>query len=1061
MASTTTTQNVKVQSSTTDTPSDPKGSEARKALAQADALRANWTALSLRKAIDEYDKAASLWTSISDFANASKASIKSGDVHFLFGEYKQALERYQNAETLADKSDDWLVKAIALSQVGLLQSYLGKNDLAHQQLTKSFDLFKEHEADRTIDATNAFGEAHTNLAAVFYSKGDVLNSSEQLESALKIFQSNPKGEARVRLLKGYIAGSTGETDKAGVEISEALKLYREINDKSGEGHALTAMGMWYARTEQYGRAIETHVKAQEIFRSIGDQHGEAIALNSIAQAYEFMKEYAKALSYYQRALALFEKTGDADAVAGTPCSIAGAHYLNGNLPQALASYERCLNLSRTAKKLRMEIYALEGIARVYVAQRDYDRALKQHQKIQTFFKSIGDLRGQAMALKTEGDFFFQIGEKQKALDVYGQAFSLGREMGDKGVLISALYNLSRANKALGKHETALSLIKQSLALIEEVRTNVGSPDFQASYFSGVKPHYDLSIEILMQLDRLRPGHGFAAEAFWVSEQSRARLLLDLLTESRSKNIREGAARELLERERRLRALLRMQTQRQIALSLSGKDSTESAEATAQIAELSSQYQVVQAQLREQNPRLFAFEQFEPVNLRRIQEELRDNNTILLEYALGDEHSYLWAITSTSVQTYELPSRNEIEDAARGLYELITTRQENGDQSAKDYQAKVEAADKLYFEKASNLSRMLLGPVFDQLGTRRLVVVTEGALQYIPFGALPSPWAETAGPKTFVVDTNEVVVLPSASTLIAIRGAQGRKSSSGKLVAIIADPVFALTDDRVRSEAQSSTVAKAAVEKDTNQPGVRTIELKLTRLVHASEEADAISDGAPWGTTLVAKGFDASRETVMSSEVTRSQIVHFATHGFFYDKHPELSGIALAMVDSNGDETNGVMSLPDIYSLDLSAELIVLSACQTALGKDLKGEGLVGLTHSFMSAGANSVVASLWKVDDRATAVLMDHFYDAMLQEGMSPAEALRSAKLKLKQDPRWSAPYYWAGFVLQGEYSNHIVVDRHRWLRVGLVPLFLLILIAAALFVIQKRKRRIAPGQFT
>ena len=1008
--------------------SDPKDSDARKALAQA------------------------------NYADASKAALKSGDDHFQLGEYRQALERYQNAETLADKSGDWLVKAVALSQMGLLQSYLGNNDVAQQQLNMALDLFKQHEANWTIEATNAFGEALANLATVFYSKGDVLKSSEKLESALQTFQNHRKGEARVRLLKGQIAGSTGESDKAVAEISQALNLYREITDKSGEGLALTALGMWYARIGQGTRAIQIHDEAREIFRAIGDQRGEAVALNSIAQAYAAMSEYRNALTYYARGLELFKKIGDADAVAGTPCSIAQAQFGSGNLPQALTSYERCLNLSRAAKKLRFEYYALDGIAKVYGAHRQYERALKQHQKIQSFFKSIGDLRGQVMALNTQGDIFLQIGEKQKALDVYGQAFSLGREMGDKGVQISILYNLARANKAVGRLETALSLIKESLGLIEEVRTNVGSPDFQASYFSGVKPHYDLCIEILMQLQ-------FAAEAFSVSEQGRARVLLDLLSESRSKNIREGPAKELLESERRLKGLLRLEAERQLARSLSGKDSSESAEDGARIAELRSQYQVVQAQLREQIPRLFAFEQFEPVNLERVQEELRDNNTILLEYALGDEHSYLWAITSTSVQTYELPPRKVIEDAAKELYGLITMRQES-DESAKDYRLKVEAADNSYSEKASELSRILLGPVAGQLASRRVVAVTEGALQYISFAALPLPLTQTAGPngqsKICLVDTNEVVVLPSASTLIAIRGAQSRKSSPGKLVAIIADPVFTTTDDRVQSKAQSSTVAKAALEKDPNQSESETVEqLKLTRLIHSSEEAEAISEVAPWGTTLMARGFDATRETVMSSEIRRSQIVHFATHGFFHDKHPELSGIALAMVDPNGVETNGVMSLPDIYSLDLSAQLIVLSACQTALGKDLKGEGLVGLTHSFMSAGANTVVASLWKVDDRATAVLMDHFYAAMLQEGMSPAAALRSAQLKLKQDPRWSAPYFWAGFVLQGEYTNHIVVDRHRWLRPALMLLFLLILIAAALFVIQKRKRRIAPGQFT
>jgi CHAT domain-containing protein/tetratricopeptide (TPR) repeat protein len=1049
---------------TASSTSDPRDTEAQQAWGRAEALRTDWKADSLRKAIDDYNKAALLWTSISSFANASKASLKSGDVHVLLGEYKQALERYQNTEALADKISDWLVKAIALSQMGRLQSHLGNNDLAQKQLNKSLDLFKQHEANRTVDATNAHGEALLNLAEVSYSKGDVLNSSAQLESALKIFQNNRKGEARVHLLKSYIAGSSGEADEAVAEISEALKLYREINDKSGEGLALSAMGTWHTWNREGRRAIEMHSTAREIFHVIGDQHSEAIALTGMAQAYEILTEYSNALSYYQRGLDLFEKTGDADAVAGAPCSIAGTHYLSGDLDQALTSYENCLNLSRAAKKLRIEAYALNGIATVYGAQQHYELALKQHQKIQKFFESIGDRRGQAMALNTHGDFLFQIGEKQKALDVYGHAFSLGQEMGDKGVLISALYNLARANNALGYHETALSLIKQSFGLIEEVRTNVGSPDFQASYFSGVKQHYDLCIEILMQLDRLRPGNGFAAEAFLVSEQGRARLLLDLLSESREKSIREGVAKDLLERERELKRLLRLHAQQQLALSLSGKDSTETAEVAAQIAELRSQYQVLQARLREQNPRLFTFEQFAPANLERIQNELRDTNTILLEYALGDEHSYLWAITSTSVQSYELPPRREIEDLAKKLYDLITARQGSGDQSAKDYKAKVDAADKLYFEMASNLSRMLLGPVADQLGTRRLVVVTEGALQYIPFGALPVPLAQTAGPNgpstTFVVDTNEVVVLPSASTLIAIRGAQNHKSSSGKLVAIIADPVFTPADDRVQRKSQSSTVAKAEVNVDPGQPRPQTIEkLNLTRLVYASEEAEAISDVAPWGTTLVAKGFDASRETVTSSEVSRSQIVHFATHAFIHSKHPELSGIALTTINPDGIETNGVMSLPDIYSLDLSAELIVLSACQTALGKDLKGEGLVGLTHSFMSAGANSVVASLWKVDDRATAVLMKHFYESMLQKGMSPAAALRSAQLKLKQDPRWSAPYYWAGFVLQGEYSNHIAADHHTWRRAGLALLFLLI--AAALLIIQKRKRRIPPTQFT
>jgi CHAT domain-containing protein len=456
--------------------------------------------------------------------------------------------------------------------------------------------------------------------------------------------------------------------------------------------------------------------------------------------------------------------------------------------------------------------------------------------------------------------------------------------------------------------------------------------------------------------------------------------------------------------------------------------------------------------------LFSFEKFSPVDLERIQKELHSTDTILLEYALGDDHSYLWAVTSNSSDSYILPARREIEDAAREFFKVITARQGSDDQSEKDYQADIAAADNRYSEKASNLSQMLLGPVIEKLGSRRIVIVTDGALQYIPFEALPTRLAEPTGPieasTSFLIATNEVVVLPSASTLIAIRGAQNHKGSPGKLVAIIADPVFSSSDNRVPQE--------ATADQNSDQAQQQTVKkLRLARLAHASEEADAISTAAPWGTTLVAKGFDASRETVMSSEVSRAQIVHFATHGFLDTEHPELSALVLTMMDRDGAKTNGLMPLPDIYTLDLSAELIVLSACQTALGKDIKGEGLVGLTHSFMSAGAKSVVASLWKVDDRATAALMADFYEGMLQKGMTPAAALRSAKLKMMSQKQWSPPYYWAGFELQGEYTNHIAVDRYSWLRPSLIVLFVLVLIATALLVFQKRRRQIRPAQFT
>lgn len=1037
---------LKLQPFTNITALEQKDTDARQAIIRADRLCADWTQNSFRQAVVQYDRGALIWTSIADFANASRTTLKSASVYFRLSEYPEALKRYQKAIALAEKGGDWLVKARALSQGARLQSYLGHNDLAEKQLTESMQLFKDHEANRNPITINAYGEALSNLAEVSYARGDFVKSSKQFEEASTFLTNDRKGEARVQLFLGYIAGGVGDPDRALEEISRAQELYTQINDKAGEASTLTALGVWHA-SQDIENSIAFHRKAFDISHALGDRYGEATALNGTGQGYEFLDEQSLALNSYEQALRLFQDIAAVDGIAMSEFKIARMHDLSKRFEQALSYYRRSVQVCRAAGKVRTEGFALNEIATIYVRQGLHQRAAAQYQKVLRFFESIGDLRGQATALNSYGDFLFERGQKQKALELYNRALPLSEKVGDEDIRTSTLYNLARTNLTLGFTDTALTFIQLSLRNIEELRSTVRSPEFRASYFSGVQKHYELCIEILTQLDKLRPGGGFAAQAFQVSEKNRSRVLLDLVNESRA-NIREGAAKELLDQERRLRGLIRLQAQYRLDLLLNGKNSTEIAEVESQLAQLKADYQSVEAQLRQQNPRLLSLEQSAPPSLAQIQNELRDSDTVLLEYSLGEERSYLWAVTSNSFHTYELPPRKTVEDAANKCYKLLTTRQGAIDN---EYTANVEAADTLDLE-ISNLGKMVLGPVTSQLGNSRLLVVSEGALQYVPFDALLVPNTNTR-----LLETNEVVVLPSVSTLIAIRSAHNHSTSPSKLVAVLADPVFSAGDDRVQSGALAPAVAQAAPDKSAEEVFSTTF-LRggaLARLPHASEEADAIAKVAPWGTTMVATGFDASRETAMSSDVGQYRIIHFATHGLLNSEHPELSGLVFTTTDRNGMKTNGFMPLHDIYSLDLSADLTVLSACQTGLGKEIKGEGLVGLAHGFMAAGSKSVVASLWKVDDRATAALMADFYEAMLDKGMTPAAALRSAKLKMMQEKTWRAPYYWAGFVLQGEYANPIAVNRHPWLQWRYVILFLLILIVTGLLVFQKRKRRI------
>src|SRR6185295_17819797 len=273
--------------------------------------------------------------------------VRSGDIHFLLSEYAEALKRFQSAVTLAAKSDDRFTEAQALSRMGRLYSYTGRNDLAQIQLTKALNVLGPVSANTNPNVKNAYGEALSNIGEVIYSKGNMVKASEQFKRALEYLRGDRKGEAKVQMFAGYIAGGIGMPEKAIAATSEALQLYRATNDQSGEGLALTLLGLFHTFKGDDDRAIELHKQAIAIFQSIGDRNSEAIALNAVGQAHENLKDFKAALLNYEKALQIFEDRGALDFQAGTFAKVALMHRLLGNHEQALSFYERCLKLSRS------------------------------------------------------------------------------------------------------------------------------------------------------------------------------------------------------------------------------------------------------------------------------------------------------------------------------------------------------------------------------------------------------------------------------------------------------------------------------------------------------------------------------------------------------------------------------------------------------------------------------------------------------------------------------------------------------------------------------------------
>ena len=421
----------------------------------------------------------------------------------------------------------------------------------------------------------------------------------------------------------------------------------------------------------------------------------------------------------------------------------------------------------------------------------------------------------------------------------------------------------------------------------------------------------------------------------------------------------------------------------------------------------------------------------------IKTSILDQDTVLLEYILGERSSYAWVVTPRNLKSVELPGRGIIEKYARRFLSLISRRRSSGNQ-AYEGQTSISARERLDVDEAgAQLSRIILRPISRLLSSRRLLIVADGALQYVPFAALPDLEAgESAGNSPRLVMSHEIIDLPSASVMTAVRSQLATRVPPTREIAILADPVFDTRDPRVQrgtltdygkpalssredgSARNRHSVAseRPSLTRSSTDVGLIKGSLHLSRLPFTRYEAAAIVAIAGSDETLEALDFEASKKLASSAELSKYRIVHFATHGLLNSKQPELSGLVFSLVDNQGQPVNGFLELKEIYNLDIHADLVVLSACETGLGMQVNGEGIIGLTRGFMYAGAAGIVASLWKVDDVATAELMRRFYRGMLKEHMRPAEALRVAQLDMLREKRWTDPYYWAAFTIQGEW---------------------------------------------
>jgi CHAT domain-containing protein len=925
---------------------------------------------------------------------------------------EESLRFYREARDLLQQSPDPIVMAENLNGTARVLTDQEQCRAARQFTNRALSLSRDNGLVGT--------EADTLLTQSFCERRkDVALALATAKRSLELWQSitHQWGIAYAYQVIGEFQLTMNLLPEATESLEISRLSWRQLDLPVDEAESIIYLGFIEYRKGAWQNTIHRMVEAQGLLDTRAEPFkmgqitatlGEALLESGLAE--DAIPRFQQTADYYRLA-----NSTEGDITA--QWDLGRAYLALDQLPDALTNLNSALNGADQNQLKTWSARSHEYLGRAYAAKDDQANALQHYRLATTAYEQAHLSMEFGRTTVLIGQVYQAQGAPDQARKKYLQALEIFNKLSDKLNVSAILYVMGTLELEQSRLDLAQEYLRRSLGDTESLRRNSTSADLTAAFSATVYERYEKYAECLMRQDQANPNAGYAARAFEISEKGRGRSLAELLRGTAASLV-PGLDPELGARERVVWQLLNANANQQIALlGLRSYSNEELKRLKLEQTRLENEHRQATETIRQHYPSYGELTQPTGLTLQQIQDQvITDDQTVLLEYSLGDEKSYVWAVTRDGFASYELPEGDQINEVASRLSERVSSG------AGANSESELEAA-------RQELTRMILAPVAAELNKRRIIVVADRALNYISFQSLPDP----SNPEQPLVDQYEVINAASASVLGALHHeAQARRPAS-KLIAAFGDPVFSANYAQAqRDGAGEDQPALNSLEADRGKHALRDIEFndgkldpgKVQPLFYARRELANLRSLAGSSDVLIASEFSANREQLLKTDLSQYAILHFATHGFLDPKQPENSGILLSTVDREGKTQNGFVGLQDIYSLRAPVDLVVLSACQTGLGKNVRGEGLIGLTRGFMYAGASTVIASLWKVDDKVTAELMKQFYANMLQNGMPPAKALQEAQITIRKKPQWHSPYYWAAFTIQGEFREPIRFTR-------------------------------------
>ena len=808
-------------------------------------------------------------------------------------------------------------------------------------------------------------------------------------AAAEELPARPWLSASLLLRQGMLEYDLRRLDGADAAIRRSLEIWQRLGLRPQEASCWQNLGLLALQRGRPGDALELFRRALGLLDAPFDPALRGPLHNGAGGALDRLGRLRPALEEYRLALDLARQTGDARDQVGLLSNLAICHLALGERQQAielLAEAEQLLQPGDDAMRgtLRNNLgFTYLGLGDARAAETTFEAAL-------VFRRKSGDRRGELISLNNLGSARRLLGLAAPAEEAHRQALAIADELGDARQQGISRLRLAELALARGQAEPALNALELAAAKAGEsdprLRADILRTRGRAFLLAG----------------RLGEAAATAAAMLAASADSQDRLAQiegDLLLAeiARRQERHEAAlaaagraAREALAQRERLvsaehRARFLAAQRDAFALWIDSAMATGRPELALEVAESSRNRTLLDV--------LGSAQPLESLNLAAMQ-ALLDADTALLEIVVGKRQSHAFLLTAGGLETAALPAEAELDPLLLAAAAEQNLSRPGGSAAAPD---------------GGKLSRLVLSPFAASLAERkRLVVVPDGRFAHVSFAALPDP-APDAPPGALLIDRFEVVYIPSLAVLAGQRRLAAERPPAPSLVAVVADPVFSAVDPRVAAAAKPLVAPPAAADAEA-----------FDRLVGSRQEAAAILDLAagsdPGGGSRGFLDFAANKAAILGGGLEGYRYLHLATHGQVDLDFAERGGLVFSAVDEKGKTRDHLLGVSEIYGLELDADLVVLSACQSAVGEEIRGEGLISLSRAFLYAGVPKVAATLWRIPDFAASRLMPDLYRGLWQRGLTPPAALREAQLALRAQRRFRGSFYWAGFVYFGDW---------------------------------------------